>query len=127
VADGKLHPSLLHRLRIELHAVWLAARDRRTPWFARLFGLLLTAYALSPLDLVPDFIPIVGLLDDAVIIPVGLWLFARMLPTGLLDECRAAAERASEQPRSVIGAVIVVLVWLLTAWLIYELLAANFD
>jgi uncharacterized membrane protein YkvA (DUF1232 family) len=127
VANDKLHPSLLHRVRIELHAAWLAARDHRTPWYARVFGLLLTAYALSPLDLVPDFIPVIGLVDDAIVIPVGLWLFAKMLPVGLLDQCRAIAERESERPRSTWGVIIVILLWLAAAGLIYLLLAFSFN
>ena len=122
----RLHPSLLHRLRVEIHAAWLAARDPRTPWYARLFGLFLTAYALSPLDLVPDFIPVLGLVDDAIVLPLGLWAFVRMLPDGLFDECRARAEEASERPRSATGALIVVLLWLLSAWLLYELLAWSY-
>ena len=64
-------PSLVTRLRIEAHAVWLAARDPRTPWPARLLCLLIAAYALSPIDLIPDFIPVLGLLDDALLIPAG--------------------------------------------------------
>ena len=96
VPDSKLHPSLLHRLRIELHAAWLAARDNRTPWYA-------------------------------VVIPLGLWLFAKMLPTGLLDQYRAVAERESERPNSMWGVAIVILLWLLAAALIYLLLAFSFN
>ncbi len=119
----KLNPSLLHKLRVEIHAAWLAARDPRTPWYASLFGLLITAYALSPLDLVPDFIPVLGLVDDVVLIPLGLWLFLKMLPTGVFDECKARAEAASERPHSAWGAAIVVLLWLLAAALLYFLLS----
>jgi uncharacterized membrane protein YkvA (DUF1232 family) len=127
MARGKLNTSLVHKLRVEVHAAWLAARDPRTPWYARLFGILITAYALSPLDLVPDFIPILGLVDDAILIPVGLWLFLKMLPAGVMDECRAEAEAASERPRSGTGAVIVVLVWLAAAALLFWVLAWNYS
>lgn len=119
--------SLAHRIRVDLHAAWLAARDRRTPWYARLFGLLVTAYALSPLDLVPDFIPILGLIDDVVLIPLGLWLFVRMLPRDVFAEHRAEAAEAAEQPGSVWGALIVVTLWVLAALLIMRLLGFEFD
>lgn len=119
---SRRNPSLIHRLRVEVHAAWLAARDPRTPWTARLFGLLLTAYAISPIDLIPDFIPIFGLLDDVVLIPLGLWLFEKMVPAGVLADCRMRAEQASEKPRSVWGALIVIAIWiivvLLFAWLV---------
>lgn len=124
---GNRDTSLLHKLRIDVHAAWLAARDRRTPWYARAFGLFITAYALSPLDLIPDFIPVLGLLDDALLIPLGLWLFTRMLPPGLFDECRAEAERVSQQPRSWVGALIVVCLWLVAAALLYQLLASAYN
>ena len=113
--------SLVHRLRVDAHAAWLAARDPRTPWYARAFGMAVTAYALSPIDLIPDFIPILGLLDDALLIPLGLWLFVKMLPAGVFAEHRAAAEVAAERPGSAAGALIVVALWIaaaaLTAWL----------
>ena len=104
--------SLLKRLRIEAHAVWLAARDPRTPWPARFVGLAVAAYAFSPIDLIPDFIPVLGLLDDAIIVPAGLWLFARLLPPGLLEEHRAAAAAAAQRPRSAAGVFIVLALWL---------------
>jgi uncharacterized membrane protein YkvA (DUF1232 family) len=119
--------SLVHKLRIDVHAAWLATRDRRTPWYARAFGLFITAYALSPLDLIPDFIPVLGLVDDALLIPLGLWLFVKMLPPGLFDECRAEAERVSQNPRSLAGALIVVGMWLLAGALLYRLLASNYN
>ena len=86
VLASQRNPSLGHRLRVEVHAAWLAARDPRTAWYAQLFGLVLTAYALSPIDIIPDFIPILGMLDDAILIPVGIWLFVKMLPAGLLPD-----------------------------------------
>ena len=114
-------PSLIGRVRIEAHAVWLAARDPRAPLHARLFGLLIAAYAFSPIDLIPDFIPVLGLLDDAILIPAGLWLFVKMLPPGLIDEHRAAAAAAADRPRSTAGFLIVLAVWCalaLAAWLL---------
>ncbi|WP_243444713.1 YkvA family protein [Sphingosinicella humi] len=119
--------SLARRLRVEVHAAWLAARDPRTPWHARAFGLLVTAYALSPIDLIPDFVPVLGLLDDAVLIPLGLWLLVKMLPEGLFDEHRATAAAAAERPGSAWGAVIVVVLWLVLALLVWRLVAWHYS
>jgi len=73
--------SLAHRIRTEAHAVWLAARDPRTPVLAKLVGLLVAAYALSPIDLIPDFIPGLGMMDDVVLVPLAIrWLLKRLPP-----------------------------------------------
>ena len=120
-------PSLAHRIRVEAHAVWLAVRDRRTPLVARLFGLLLAAYALSPIDLIPDFIPVLGLVDNVILIPAGIGLFERMIPRALLAEHRAAAERASHRPRSYFGIALVLALWALAAWFTWSLIAVRWD
>lgn len=112
---------------MDAHAAWLAARDRRTPWHARAFGLLVAAYALSPIDLVPDFIPILGLLDDAILIPAGIWLFVKMLPKGVFEEHRAIAAAAAERPGSAWGAAIVVALWILAALVVARLLGFRYD
>lgn len=125
-AGRRLHPSLVHRIRIDAHAMWLAARDRRTPWYARAFGLFIAAYALSPIDLIPDFIPILGLIDDALIVPAGIWLFLKMLPRDLFEEHRAAAAAAAERPRSKGGLVIVILIWVALAALLWWLLGWTY-
>ena len=112
-------PSLVERIAVEAHAVWLAARDPRTPWYARAFGLLVAAYALSPIDLIPDFIPVLGLLDDAILIPAGVWLFERMLPPQVMAEHRAAAAAAAGRPQSRAGLLIIIAIWIalaLAAW-----------
>jgi uncharacterized membrane protein YkvA (DUF1232 family) len=120
-------PSLATRLRIEAHAVWLAARDPRTPWTARLLCLLIAAYALSPIDLIPDFIPVLGLLDDALIIPAGIWLVGRLLPPGLMDQHRATALAAAGRPVSKAGAAIVVAIWVCLALLAWWALRWAYD
>ena len=120
--DEPDHRSLVTRLRVEAHAVWLAARDPRTPWHVRLVALLIAAYALSPIDLIPDFIPVLGLLDDALIIPAGIWLVGRLLPPGLIDEHRAAALAAADRPVSKAGLAIVVAIWAGLALLALSLL-----
>ncbi len=118
-------PSLAHRIRTEAHAVWLAVRDPRTPLAARLVGLLVAAYALSPIDLIPDFIPFFGLLDDAVVIPLGLWLFEKLVPAGLMAEHRARAAIETERPVSWAGVLIVVAVWAAAAWIVWSLVATS--
>ena len=102
---------IAHRTRVEAHATWIAARDPRTPLLARLFGWLVAAYALSPIDLIPDFVPIIGLVDDALILPIGIWLFRRMIPASLFEEYRSRAEAASERPVSRAGAVMILSIW----------------
>lgn len=101
-----------HALRVDAHAVWLSVRDRRVPWYAKLLGVVITGYALSPIDLIPDFVPVLGLLDDAILIPAGIWLMLRLIPDEVFAEHRAAAEIASHRPVSCLGAAIVVLLWL---------------
>jgi uncharacterized membrane protein YkvA (DUF1232 family) len=118
--------SLIGRIRIDAHAAWLAARDPRCPWQARAVGLLVTAYALSPIDLIPDFIPVLGLVDDAILIPLGLWLFRKLLPPGLFDECRAAAGAAANRPSSRLGTAIVIALWLAAAIAIWRLWGWNY-
>ena len=119
--------SLAHRIRVEAHAVWLAVRDPRTPTPARLFGMLVAAYALSPIDLIPDFIPVVGLLDDALLIPLGVWLFEKMVPAPLLAEFRARAEAETQRPVSLAGILLVVGIWALVALAGWSLLAWAYD
>src|SRR4051794_7562684 len=102
-------------IRRDVHALWLAARDRRTPWAARLLALGIAAYALSPIDLIPDFIPVLGLLDEAILLPLAILLAIRLIPAPLLAEFRAAAAAAEARPGSRAGAVLVVLVWVSAA------------
>lgn len=101
-----------HALRVDAHAVWLSARDPRVPWYAKLLALLITGYALSPIDLIPDFIPVLGLLDDLILIPAGIWLMLRLIPAEVFAEHRATAEAASQRPISRTGAAVIVLLWL---------------
>jgi uncharacterized membrane protein YkvA (DUF1232 family) len=101
-------------LRRDVVALWLAARDPRTPLAAKLLAGLVAAYALSPIDLIPDFIPVLGYLDDLLLVPAGIWLAVRLIPAALLAEFRAAA-MARERPRSLAGAAMVAAVWLALA------------
>ena len=104
--------ALARTLRIEAHAVWLTARDPDAPWLARVLGMVIAAYALSPIDLIPDFIPIVGLLDEAVLIPLGIWLFLKLVPDQLYAENRAIAAKAAERPISWVGAAAIAALWI---------------
>jgi uncharacterized membrane protein YkvA (DUF1232 family) len=104
--------AIVHDLRVDTHTIWLCARDRRVPTPARLFGLVIAAYALSPIDLIPDFVPVLGLLDDLILIPLGVWLFLKMVPAAVYEGHRATAEAASHRPVSRAGAVAIILLWL---------------
>lgn len=99
--------------------VWLAGRDPRTPWPCRLVALAVAAYAFSPIDLIPDFIPVLGLLDDLLLVPAGVWLALRLAPLALVEEWRNEAARLAEKPVSRAGLALVVALWLglaLWAW-----------
>ena len=120
-------PSLVHRLHVEAHAVWLAVRDPRTPWYARAIGIVIAAYALSPIDLIPDFIPVLGLVDDVILIPAGLWLFERLVPPALLAEHRATAERETRRPHSGLGIALILGIWALVAYLAWGWVATHWD
>lgn len=104
-------------LKTEIHALYLAYRDPRTPWYARLLGALVVAYAFSPIDLIPDPIPILGYLDDLILVPLGIYLALRVIPPDVLEECRDQAESvmAHGEPASKAVAVAVVAIWLLLA------------
>ena len=98
-------------LERDAHAVWLAARDPRTPWIAKAVALATAAYAFSPIDLIPDFVPVVGLLDDLILVPAGLWLAMRLIPPAILAEHRAAAAAAPENPVSRFAGHAIQVVW----------------
>jgi uncharacterized membrane protein YkvA (DUF1232 family) len=97
------------------YALYLAYRDPRVPWHARVFALCVVAYAFSPIDLVPDFVPVLGYLDDLVLIPLGIWIAIRLIPRPVLDECRAKAQALAAQgkPASWAAAAVIVAIWLL--------------
>src|SRR4051812_9464505 len=84
----------------DLHAVYLAARDPRTPWYAKALALCVAGYALSPIDLIPDFIPVLGYLDDAVIVPLGILAVVKLIPSDVMADSRAAAAARAERPVS---------------------------
>jgi uncharacterized membrane protein YkvA (DUF1232 family) len=111
-------------LKREVGALWLAARDSRTPKLAKLVALATAAYALSPIDLIPDFVPVLGLLDDLILVPAGIWLARRLIPVALMDEFRAAAETHA-LPVSRVAAGVVIALWVLCAAAILWAVAAG--
>jgi uncharacterized membrane protein YkvA (DUF1232 family) len=102
-------------LKKETYALFLAYKDPRTPWYAKAFTGLIVAYAFSPIDLIPDFIPVLGYLDDLILIPLGAAAAIRMIPPGVMEECRikAQAELDKGKPVNWITAVIFVLIWVM--------------
>ncbi|MGA7731993.1 MAG: YkvA family protein [Chloroflexia bacterium] len=104
-------------MKVEVYALYLAYRDPRVPLYARVFAACVVAYAFSPIDLIPDPIPVLGYLDDLVLIPLGVALAKRMLPAEVLVECRERAREAMAQgkPVSRIAAVVIVAIWLALA------------
>lgn len=111
------------RLKRDVVALWLAARDPRTPIGAKLLAGAVAAYALSPIDLIPDFIPVLGYLDDLIIVPAGIWLALKLIPSELMDELRAEAERRGTRPKSRGAMFAIVLVWIALAYGVYLLIA----
>lgn len=104
-------------MKRDIVALWLAARDSRTPVMAKLVAACVAAYALSPVDLIPDFIPVLGYLDDLLLVPLGIWVAIRLIPPALLAELRERA-LAQARPTSATAAAIVVCLWLLAAGLV---------
>ena len=109
-------------LKREALTLWVAARDPRTPLAAKLLAAAVAAYAFSPIDLIPDFIPVLGLVDDLLIVPFGVWLVLRMIPAPLLADYRAEAARIAGKPVSRTAAVAIAAIWLaaiaFTAWIV---------
>jgi uncharacterized membrane protein YkvA (DUF1232 family) len=131
VAQPALTESPTQRLRRwagaitrDVYAVALAARDPRVPWYAKVLALAVAAYAFSPLDLIPDFIPVLGYVDDLVILPLGILLVVALVPRDVMAEHRASAGEAMQRPQSRAAAAAIVAVWLglavLTGWLVWR-------
>jgi uncharacterized membrane protein YkvA (DUF1232 family) len=105
------------QLKTETYALYLACRDPHVPWYARLLAACVVAYAFSPIDLIPDSIPVLGYLDDLVLVPLGIALVLRMIPAPVMAECRERARAAMAQgkPTNWAAATIIVTIWLLLA------------
>ena len=101
-------------IKRDAHAVYLAARDPRTPWYVKALALCVAGYAFSPIDLIPDFIPVLGLLDDVIIVPLGILAVVALIPPGIMAEHRQAAALAATRPVSRAAAAAIVIVWALS-------------
>ena len=108
-------------MKADLYAVYLAARHPSTPWYVKALAFAVAAYAFSPIDLIPDFIPVLGYLDDLVIVPLGIALVVRLIPNPVWEECltRARTEPAARSRAGWVAAGIIILLWLLAiAWFV---------
>lgn len=105
------------KLERETYAIYLAYQDPRVPWYARLWAALVVAYAFSPIDLIPDFIPVLGYLDDLILVPLGIAVAVKMIPADLLAECREKAHQRLEDrgPHNWGAAIVVILIWVFLA------------
>jgi uncharacterized membrane protein YkvA (DUF1232 family) len=109
-------------IKRDVIALWLAARDPRVPWYAKAVAASVAAYALSPIDVIPDFVPIIGYLDDLLIVPLGIMVAVKLIPKPIMDQLRVMALE-QRKPSSKAGVAAVVLIWLaaiaLTLWLVW--------
>jgi len=112
-------------IKRDVHAVYLAGRDPRVPWYAKALALVVAGYALSPIDLIPDFIPVLGYLDDVILVPFGIWLVIQLIPPDIMAEHRELATAAQNRPVSRAATFVVVMVWVATivvaGWLAYRI------
>jgi uncharacterized membrane protein YkvA (DUF1232 family) len=116
------------RLKTEVVALWFCTRHPRTPLYAKVLAITVVAYAFSPIDLIPDFIPVLGYLDDLIILPAGIWLVLKLVPADVMRDCREQAARWLEheqpRPRSYVAAALIVLLifvfWLTVLWLAWR-------
>ena len=119
------------RIKRDAMTLWFARSHPRTPWHARALGAFVVAYALSPIDLIPDFIPVLGYLDEVVLLPGLIWMTVQMLPAEVLSECRQQADdwmaQAGTKPRSAAGAVMVVAIWVGVGIAVSWWLSARID
>ncbi len=102
-------------LKIEIYALYLAYRDPRVPWYAKAFVALVVGYALSPIDLIPDFIPVLGYLDDLILIPLGVAVALKMIPEKVMEDCRIRSKEvmSKKKPINRIAAVVIIFIWLM--------------
>jgi uncharacterized membrane protein YkvA (DUF1232 family) len=118
------------QIKRDVHALYLAAGDPRVPWYAKVAAIAIAAYALSPIDLIPDFIPVIGYLDDLVIVPLGILLAVKLVPADLMSEFRTAAASADgERALGKWGATVIVMLWvagvILAAMWLYNVVRPN--
>lgn len=111
------------KFKSELLALWFACKHPQTPLAAKLMAAVVAAYAFSPIDLIPDFIPVLGYLDDLILLPLGVWIVLMLIPDTVMAQCREQARawlaHRNQKPRNHIAASIIILVWLVALWLIW--------
>jgi uncharacterized membrane protein YkvA (DUF1232 family) len=116
-------------IKRDVHALYLASRDPRVPWYIKTLAIVIAGYALSPIDLIPDFVPVLGYLDDVILVPLGVVLVIRLIPPEVMAENRELAKAARERPVSRAAAVVIASIWassiLLCAWLAYRFFASS--
>ncbi len=114
-------------IKRDVHALYLAGRDPRVAWYAKALAVVVAAYALSPIDLIPDFIPVLGHLDDVVLIPLGVFLVMQLIPPEVMAQHRAAAAASQGRPVSRMAAGVIIGIWIaaiaLVAWIAYRCFA----
>jgi uncharacterized membrane protein YkvA (DUF1232 family) len=112
------------QLRNEVHVLFLASKDPRVPWYAKAFALIIIAYALSPIDLIPDFIPVIGYLDDLILIPAGIILLMKMIPQEVMAECREKARSQRKIAKRIgrIAGSVIVFIWLIIIYFCLKLI-----
>lgn len=117
------HKEWARNLKRDSYALYLASRDPRVPWYAKALAVAIAAYALSPIDLIPDFIPVIGYLDDLILLPLGIWLAISLVPPDVMAECRIRASAALQRPTSWAGMIAIILLWiagaLALAWAVF--------
>ena len=106
-------------MKRDVIALWIAARDPRTPVLAKIVAAAIAAYALSPIDFIPDFIPVFGYIDDVIIVPVGIFLAVRLIPPSLMKEFRESSSQRLQRPSSTAGFVFILVLWLVAASLLF--------
>jgi uncharacterized membrane protein YkvA (DUF1232 family) len=104
-------------IKRDAHALYLASRDPRVPWYAKAIAIVVAAYAASPIDLIPDFIPVIGYLDDLIIVPLGIALVIKLIPPEIMAEHRALATAAQDRPVSWVAAAVIIIIWALAVGL----------
>jgi len=102
-------------LKRDVHAIYLAAHSPRVPWHAKIIAIAVAGYALSPIDLIPDFIPVLGYVDDLIIVPLGIWLVLSLIPEEVMNACRARADEAVTGPHGKIAAAAIIAIWIVGA------------
>jgi len=111
-------------LKREAVTLWFCTRNPQTPRAAKILALMVVAYAFSPIDLIPDFIPVLGFLDDAILLPIGIWIVLRLIPSTVIESSRVQAEQwlAEEhgKPRNWFGATVIIALWIVAIWFIWR-------